>query len=84
MIIINLMDGLTNQMFQYAAGLVLSLGSNSSIIVEVDATNDRLLLQRSQLKNVFNRDINLARKKLFQLIEWRSDFLIRYLFFRLF
>jgi hypothetical protein len=60
MIISNILGGLGNQMFQYAAGKSLSINKNEEF--KVDIRNFKKYFRKFELNTVFNCEINFASK----------------------
>lgn len=73
MIITNVIGGLGNQMFQYAAGLALSLERNTPLVIAVDMFDTYSLHHGFELERVFGLNTPRAsREMLHNLIGWRS------------
>ena len=78
MIITNLIGGLGNQMFQYAAGLALSQELGTSLAISVDMFKSYELHQGFELERVFGIATPQADStSLRRLIGWRSSPLAR-------
>ena len=78
MILINLIGGLGNQMFQYAAGRALSLHLDSTLRLDVSAFADYKVHQGFELPLVFGCQANIATEQdVARLLGWQSPKIIR-------
>lgn len=62
MIITNLIGGLGNQMFQYAAAKSISVKYNTPLLLDIDGFNNYTLHNGFELKRVFNISAEIASK----------------------
>ena len=78
MIITNLIDGLGNQMFQYAKGRAVSIAHNTSLKLDISAFSNYGLHQGFELDRIFNLKIEIASKEdLHNVLGWQSSGYIR-------
>ena len=74
MVISNILGGVGNQMFQYAAARSLSLTNNSELLVDLRGFSDYSLHNGYELNRVFNIDVKKANDKdVRQLLKWRAS-----------
>ena len=84
MIITNLLGGLGNQMFQYAAGRALSLRNNTTHCLDVSDFGSYGLHQGFELHRVFSMPITLASEEDIQsILGWQSSRSVRRILLRL-
>lgn len=78
MVICQILGGLGNQMFQYAAGRALSLQSKSAMLLDLSGFKGYTLHNGFEINRVFSAPVEVARKyDVEQLLGWRSGVLIR-------
>ena len=78
MVIANLIGGLGNQMFQYAAGRAVALIHNTSLKLEVSGYTSYDLHQGFELERIFNCSANIAKKSdMRNILGWQSPSGIR-------
>jgi hypothetical protein len=72
MIISNIIGGLGNQMFQYAAGKSLSINKNEEF--KIDIRNFKEYFRKFELNTVFDCEINFASKNdLKDILSWQKN-----------
>jgi hypothetical protein len=80
MIITNVIGGLGNQMFQYAAGLALSIERNTSLVMATDMFDTYSLHQGFELERVFGIETPKATTEMLKnSIGWRASPTVRHL-----
>ena len=73
MIIVRIIGGLGNQMFQYAAGYALSKKNKTSLLLDTNAFKNKKIHNGFELNSVFNIEAEIATdKKIKDLIGWRN------------
>lgn len=73
MIVVRLVGGLGNQMFQYAAGRALSIAYNVPLLLDVSGFSNNGLHQGFELHRIFKGQIELADQSvLHEILGWRS------------
>lgn len=78
MVIVNIIGGLGNQMFQYAAGRALSLERGVSLRLDITDFTRYQLHQGFQLKRVFNCIADIANKEdIHNILGWQSSLMAR-------
>lgn len=78
MVISQILGGLGNQMFQYAAGRALSLASNQPLSFDLIGFENYRLHHGFELQRVFNLDVNEADTQIVQdMLGWRSNCLVK-------
>lgn len=78
MIVSNIIGGLGNQMFQYAAARALSLDLNVQLALDVSDFNGYSLHQGFELKRVFDCKAKIANKlDLSSILKWKKYKLVR-------
>lgn len=78
MVISNILGGIGNQMFQYAAGRSLALTTNQSLMLDLNDFYDYKLHQGFELSRVFNVSAESASANaLNELLGWRVNHLAR-------
>jgi len=70
MVIVNILGGLGNQMFQYAIGKALALESNQALKLDVTSFKDYVL--RNYELNVFNIDCKIATEEEIKMLKYRK------------
>lgn len=78
MVISNILGGIGNQMFQYAAGRALALATNQPFILDLNDFSDYKLHQGFELTRVFNVCAESASPAVVhELLGWRANHLAR-------
>lgn len=74
MIITNIIGGLGNQMFQYAAGRIISLGLGVELKLDVSDFRGYHLHQGFELEHIFNASFNIATEAdLHEMLGWQKN-----------
>lgn len=78
MVISHLLGGIGNQMFQYAAGRALSLGSNQPFLLDLNDFSNYRLHHGYELSRVFNVNVESASTlTLHEMLGWRANSLAK-------
>lgn len=73
MIIVRIIGGLGNQMFQYAAGYAFAKKNKTSLLLDTNAFKNQKIHNGFELNSVFNVEAEIATdKKIKDLIGWRN------------
>jgi hypothetical protein len=78
MVISQIIGGLGNQMFQYAAGRALSLKIDTPLVLDISGFEDYRLHQGFELQRVFNCPFEIASKADVRMVlGWQSPAIVR-------
>jgi len=78
MVVSNIIGGLGNQMFQYAASRAVALAHNTSFKLDISGFSNYKLHQGFELERVFNCSIEIAKESdIRNILGWQSSALIR-------
>lgn len=78
MVIANLIGGLGNQMFQFAAGRAISLDRGSSLLLDISGFANYELHQGFELQRIFDCNVGISDKEdTRDVLGWQSSSLIR-------
>lgn len=78
MVIANLIGGLGNQMFQYAAGRAVSLAHNALLKLDISGFASYELHQGFELERIFNCSVEIAKvSDVNSIFGWQSNSIIR-------
>jgi hypothetical protein len=84
MIITNILGGLGNQMFQYAAGRSLAHQTGQQFLLDISAFDDYKLHNGFELTRIFSihNQFIASNKDFFDVLGWQSNVLLRRLLSR--